>query len=364
MENHLQQHTETQCEGPATNGNWDGGLHCLAFDEPACRHVLVLIKAVGTPVDTAAEQLVRDWCAKAGINSEVVVILPQGEDSADLPRSLRNFHRLTDNGLWAEIGLQILRAAGIGERRKLFLSYRRDDTAELADQIHEALSRQGLRVYVDRFSWTAGRLFPQEIAEELADSGVLLLLESDNLHRSRWTQWELAFARLYHMGLIALNVDAAPHQNVIDSRDRLSVTTNTGGQLDPPDLRRATDFIIRRYSLAELRRRVFFEGLLRQAVDAAGGSMRSLPDGVFEITGPHIPGLVLPSGRPGNLEDLSTVSRISPGSAPRILIGQHLHLSPRAKRDVEWIAEQAGIILRVKSEIARSVNAIISGGTP
>lgn len=359
----------THCSGPGSGSSWECGLDCQAFDESACRHVLVLVKNAPGRIDRAAVALLAAWRAKASINSEVVIVLPPGQGSVDLPRQLRYFHRLTDYGIASELGVEVLRAAGIGGARKLFLSYRRSDTEALADQVHKALVQRGFDIYLDRFSWTAGRQFPTEIAEQMADKGVVLLLESQKLYRSRWTQWELSFARSYHIGIVALNVDAAAHQPGINRADRKSINLKAG-KLSDPKVDEVVAFVLRRHSLAEMRRRIYFETLLRSAVRMAGGQVKASGDGVFEVTGSKSLGLYLPSGRPGNLGDLSTVGRSQASRATqispphRLLAGQHNHLSPSARRDVEWIAAQCNVKLRSRSGLLSSVSGLIKKGQP
>jgi hypothetical protein len=62
-----------------------------------------------------------------------------------------------------------------GERPGLFISYRRKEAAVIADQLFDEMSHRGFRVFLDRFSGTSGKLFPQEIAEEIADRDVVLV---------------------------------------------------------------------------------------------------------------------------------------------------------------------------------------------
>lgn len=367
IEGHLGQPFTRDCSGPATSGRWDGGLGCQAFHEPACRHVLVFFKGIGIALGADTEALLHGWTSRAGANSEVIVVLPSGEGGQHLPGSLRHYHWLTHPAPESELALPILQAAGIGARRRLFLSYRRQDTRALADQILEALVRQGFQVYVDRFSWMPGRLFPAEIAEELADKGVMLLLESIGLHHSRWTQWELAFARTYNLGIVAVNVDGAPWQRGIHPSDRLGVTPALSGELSGTELDVAIRFILRRYNLAELRRRVFFEGAVRRAAAAAGGSVAVRGDGLFEVSGPGHRALVLPSGRPGNLADLCQMGRASlptTSGQHRVLAGQHENLPPRARQDLGWLANEAQVTLCSTLGLFRSIQNLIQRGRP
>jgi hypothetical protein len=364
---HLGQPSASNCNGPGSMG-LDGGLGCQAFGEAACRHVLVLFKGAGVPIDVDIERLVQRWNAKAGANSYVVVAVPHGEGSGDLPPTLRDYHRLTHPALEFELGLPILRAAGIGARQKLFLSYRRQDTKALADQIHEGLSRRGFQVYLDRFSWTPGRLFPEEIAEELAERGTMLLLESSGLYLSRWTQWELSFARMYHFGIIALNVNGAPYERGIDVPDRCNVTTNHVGELSGTNLISVLDFIAHRYGIAEAKRRVYFEALVRRAALNTGAQMTVRPDGLFEISSNRYRGLALPSGRPANLLDLSGLGRarslLGPRNCEAILIGQHEHLPPNVREDVNWLARDIKVTMVSTMNVFSSVRNLIQTGTP
>jgi hypothetical protein len=340
----------------------------MAFGESACRHVLAIFKGAGVTIDASVENLARDWVRQAGPNGYVIVVLPAGEGSANLPPSLQRYHRLNHPAPEFELGTSIIRAAGLGLRQKLFLSYRRQDSKDLADQIHEALGRRGFQIYLDRFSWTPGRLFPQEIAEELAERGTMLLVESAGLHLSRWTQWELSFARMYHLGILALNVDAAPHERGIDASDRHLVSSNSVGQLDRPQLDNAVNFIVRRYNIAEMRRRIYYEALVRRAALDAGGAITPRPDGLLEVSGKGHSAIVLASGRPASLIELSLLGRVSatfrPTSPIGILVGQHEHLPPDTRPEVAWLAERVGIALTPTMSIFRSVRRLIQSGRP
>jgi hypothetical protein len=364
---HLRQPSAGNCSGPGSNG-FDGGLECMAFGEPSCRHVLVLFKGAGVAIDPSVQSLADDWIAKAGANGQIAMVLPAGEGGSNLPANLQHYHWLFHPAPDFELGLPILRAAGIGGRQKLFLSYRRQDTLALADQMHEALTRRGFKVYLDRFSWTPGRLFPEEIAEELADRGVILLLESSRLHLSRWTQWELAFARTYHFGLLAINVNSAPLERGIDVRDRWHVTSAHNGQLSGPNLQAVVDFVARRYSIAETKRRIYFEALVRRAASYASAALTVRPDGLFEVSGNGHSALFLPSGRPANLADISRLSRAcsscSSGPPPGILIGQHEHLAADMRQDVGWLAQRTDLCLASVMKVFPAVRNVIQTGRP
>jgi hypothetical protein len=362
------------CGGPGAQGRWQDGIqkrngsHCMAWNESSCQHILVLMTD-GAPLNNHAEQFALDWKQRAGINGTIIPILPPHAGGASLPKSLQSMNRLTDVGSAASLAADILRWVQVGAERKLFLSYRRDDTKNLADQIHHALVQRGYRVYLDRFSGTPGRFFPQEIAEELADKGCVLLLESQNLAKSRWTRWEIAFARHYHLGLMALNVDgASPLPAGPQSPDRMNVSTqSSSGKLSASDLEAAIDFIVQRYSINSIARRVFYEELLRKISQSEGVGFQELGGGTYALSAHGKTALVYPSGRPGNLSELHYTALTSsfPGTLNfRILAGQHQHLPPRANQELNWLAQLAVVMLRRPYQLPGSIHDFANGGNP
>lgn len=228
------------------------------------------------------------------------------------------------------------------EKPSLFISYRRSDARDLVDQLHDELVRRGFRVFHDRFSSTPGRYFPGELAQEMADKSVLLVIESPGILASKWTLWEIAFAHRYRLGLVSLQLPGGPAISRISGDSRFRVTPNARGTLDSVQMRAALDFVERKQAVESLRRRAFYEGLVSAAASHAGGSIGQLTNGVLEIrsgTGAS-KGVVLPSGRPGQLADIRTLKLAHHGTLPRILLGQHRHLQISAYSDLDWLAHE------------------------
>ncbi len=356
------------CGGPGARGRWEDGMSCMAWREPSCQHILVLMTD-GTSLNNHVEQFALDWKQQAGINGIIIPVLPPSAGGFSLPKSLQSMNRLADVGNAAWLATDILRWIQVGAERKLFLSYRRDDTKSLADQIHHALVQRGYRVYLDRFSGTPGRFFPQEIAEELADKGCVLLLESPNLAKSRWTRWEIAFARHYHLGLMALNVDGAPPLPAgPQSPDRMNVRTQPSSEeLSISDLGTVIDFIARRYTINSIARRVFYEELLRKTSQSEGVGFQELGNGTYALSAHGKTALVYPSGRPGNLSELHNTAVTSSFTSTfdfRILAGQHQHLPPRANQELDWLAHLAIVLLRGPYQLPGSIHDFANGVNP
>jgi len=89
------------------------------------------------------------------------------------------------------------------ETRRLFISYRRNETSGVAAQLYEALDASGFDVFLD----THGTLRPGEPFQEilwhrLADTDVAVLLDSPGFMASRWTEEELARANTSNIQIL------------------------------------------------------------------------------------------------------------------------------------------------------------------
>jgi hypothetical protein len=223
------------------------------------------------------------------------------------------------------------------------------------------MSHRGFRVFLDRFSGTSGRLFPQEIAEELAERDVVLVLETPGILQSRWTFWEIAFARTYRLGLLALHWQNAPQLRGIV--DRHQVAPRKNGRLTAAELPVVAGFIERCHTLAALTRRAFYEALVEAAACSKQGAVRPAGEGVVELVNKNklSKGFVMPSGRPGCLGDVHRLVSASGGSGglPCLLAGQHEHHRPSAQDDLNWLAGTAGIRLSGRADIYKHVKALL-----
>lgn len=104
------------------------------------------------------------------------------------------------------LAARILEGFGLlRERRRLFISYRRIETSGVAAQLYEALDIAGFDVFLD----THGVLRPGEPFQEilwhrLADTDVILLLDTPGFLASRWTEEELARANTANLQILQL----------------------------------------------------------------------------------------------------------------------------------------------------------------
>jgi hypothetical protein len=335
----------------------------MSESEPACEHILVPVIAQA-PLSPYWLHELNTWSGMKGRRVILPAILP-GLDHAQVFRAahkkISQLQLVSWGGDPKRLASLVSQRALCDERPRLFISYRRQEAAAVADQIFDEMNRRGFQVFLDRFSSTSGRLFPQEITEELADRDVVLVLETPNILLSTWTLWEISFARTYRLGILALQWPGAPRLPGITNRHLINPTAS--GDLIAGGLDAASNFIERGHTLAALTRRAFYEALVEAAAKSKNGIARPLGDGILEVldqTGGSR-GFVTPAGRPGCLAEVHRLARTpgAPATHPRILAGQHEHLRPNALDDLRWLATTVGVDLSGRAEVYRNVKALL-----
>jgi hypothetical protein len=96
-------------------------------------------------------------------------------------------------------GLNLLR-----KRRRVFISYRRSETQSVAIQLYETLDRRGFDAFLDTVSIRPGEPFQEVLWQRLADTDVIVLLDSPGFMQSRWTTEELARANSTNIQILQL----------------------------------------------------------------------------------------------------------------------------------------------------------------
>jgi hypothetical protein len=86
--------------------------------------------------------------------------------------------------------------------RRLFISYKRDDSRRIAMQLYEALDRRGFDVFLDTQGVPPGRDFQSVLWHRLADSDVVVLLDTPHFFESRWTEQEVARANATNVQIL------------------------------------------------------------------------------------------------------------------------------------------------------------------
>lgn len=96
-------------------------------------------------------------------------------------------------------GLGLLRIS-----RRLFISYKRNESSLVAVQLYEQLEKNGFDVFLDTHSIRPAEPFQDELWHRLADTDVVVLLNTPGFLTSYWTREELAKANAMQIGILQL----------------------------------------------------------------------------------------------------------------------------------------------------------------
>lgn len=88
--------------------------------------------------------------------------------------------------------------------RRLFISYRRAESQSVAIQLYERLDAAGFDVFLDTRGVPYGTDFQAILWHRMADSEVVVLLDTPNFRASRWTRAELSRANATNLQILHL----------------------------------------------------------------------------------------------------------------------------------------------------------------
>jgi hypothetical protein len=112
--------------------------------------------------------------------------------------------RPEDSGLESIAGLVLEALSLLRKSRRLFISYRRVESREIALQLYTLFDERGFDVFLDTHGVPAAELFQEVLWHRLADSDVVVLLDTPEFLESQWTTEELAKASAMGIGILQL----------------------------------------------------------------------------------------------------------------------------------------------------------------
>lgn len=199
------------------------------------------------PISAQEDKKIRAFCGHGGMVIPVAKTAPDAGialKDAEYARNLNAFLRSTvfssarqDNTpVWVHALLDEIFAHGWLRRRtrKVFISYRRIDSAAIAQQLFREFTQRNFLVFLDEVSIEHGADFQAELRWWLNDTDMVLVLASPNLEASRWVQEELLFAQLHQIGTLAVawpRLDLLERSGVPTTRPRILETIRSDQQI-------------------------------------------------------------------------------------------------------------------------------------
>ena len=169
---------------------------------------LTLVFVDGAGSLTAGEQLTLDQLVA---DSQLILpIIKSAPDAQHLPQSLKKINAFKQDDTpsnWIDpLVDETLSLAWLKRRtRKIFVSYRRIDSAPVSIQLFHRFTDLGYEVFLDDASVPRGEDFQRELLWWLNDADLMLLLGSPRFPQSEWCMKEIAFAQDQSIGVAALH---------------------------------------------------------------------------------------------------------------------------------------------------------------
>jgi hypothetical protein len=124
----------------------------------------------------------------------------------EIPKLLENQNGLIyDQTKDIKIVNLILESFGrLRNSRKVFVSYKRDESTSVAIQLYEALEKNNFDVFLDTHSIKQGEPFQEELWHRMTDCDVIVLLNTSKFLESEWCEKEIAESGAKKIGVIQL----------------------------------------------------------------------------------------------------------------------------------------------------------------
>lgn len=154
-------------------------------------------------VDTAlVDSLIEESMVVAPLVSDLAKV------SQELPPQLAHINAIArgphSSGLprLVSVILEVFRL--LRRDRRLFISYRRQDSRPLAETLYDAFDARGFDVFIDIRSVPPAIDFQSVLWHRMSDSDVVVLIDTPTFRESRWTVEELARANATNVKILHL----------------------------------------------------------------------------------------------------------------------------------------------------------------
>ena len=285
-----------------------------------------------------------------------------GATREKLPNVIENVNAADWDNESATTLLTLLEMLGLVEQeRKVFLSYRRSESTQMALQLHMELVRRRFDVVLDRFAIPPGEDFQKRLDEDLGDKAFVVLLESSDLRDSPWVEHEITYAHSHRIDVLAITLPEVAESRlvpVIDEAFRIRLRNDDlaeDGRLTADMLSLILERIELAHAKALRRRREQMLGSLRDQLYRSGCTCAPLKDWAILATGTRkTPSVFLVTPRRPQPEDLHEVHLVRCDVADRIgcnrlfgaVVHEVEHLSSERRGVLTWIAESAHLEIK------------------
>lgn len=156
----------------------------------------------GTPVPSYTRPV-----ALSDSDPIIPIVSDLSQCSVELPAEAAAFNAMAVSGSSAAEKIAAATAECLGllpARRRIFLSYRREEATKVALQLFDELSSRQFDVFLDTHEIRPGTIFQDVLWHGLSDCDVMLMLDTKGYFESRWTTEEFGKANLKQTSILRL----------------------------------------------------------------------------------------------------------------------------------------------------------------
>ena len=148
------------------------------------------------------------------------VFFTDGQVEQEVPEVLKPINGVcyTDDKLDSIVNVAFEELRLLRKKRRVFVSYKRSDSAAVANQLYDVLSRHQFDVFLDTYSIRGAADFQAELHHRITDSDVLIQLNSQGFKDSKWCVEEISEANARRVGVLQVNWPGVKS----DEKDQLS----------------------------------------------------------------------------------------------------------------------------------------------
>ena len=314
--------------------------------------------------------LCKDWT-----ESENSHILPVAQEGTDINNWLPQFISRLNASFWSKNDLfeavaDILYVAGLDPCRRVFISYKRTECTALSEQLFVALSKERCDVFLDRFCVPPAWDFQEKLREDLADKSLVLVLESPTLMDSKWVQYELNFAKINKIGILAIkppNLASKRQIAGIQSASRIELCSceYVNSQLTEQGLRKIIRRVLKESRIAYLKRLFELKSGLKFGLQTHGILAKHDPSGIVlaqSSSGRSWYGLWATPMLPKSFDFYKASESLSRCVKHRCIVSPaHAHAGQDRHSVTQWLSRMTRIRLYTPSQI-RDLAFKIQGG--
>lgn len=301
-------------------------------------------------------------------------VLDLKECKQRLPTALKrlNAHQIdihdkcqNEAALWLTEELGLLK-----KQRLVFISYRREDSLSVAQQLDRVLDARLFQVFLDTHSIRRGALFQEVIGDRMADADLMIFLDTPGALSSRWVAEELSIA--HNLGLGVFHIiwpEHKPYRELeLSKRYSLTLESFRDGCAKPSHNAMLTDETagaivaeiesFRAQAFAARRTRVITS--LHRRAEEFGISAIVRPDRYVDMQVNGQPALsVYPVVGQPSTQLMEKVHRESNSDIPASLVYDHYGIIDATAQHLQWLNEHVPVKTVPLTEVGQWLSKLI-----